>query len=123
MLPQEQAIINDDEEVPPEDELVAIPGCLTRHERLKQEAASWYHQMLHSPKNPFCKGCNSGKAQRVRRVRKTKKKKSEEEKEPKVFCEELRMDPVMESDPRLQRLGCGGMKMKGALFCTVEARR
>ena len=80
-----QELIKEDEEVPPKEELIAVSGCLTREQRLRKEAASLRHQMLHLPKNPYCKICQRGKAQRVRRTRKTKKQKEEEEKEPKVF--------------------------------------
>ena len=33
--------------------------------RLRREANSWQHLMRHMPKNPFCRACQTAKAQRA----------------------------------------------------------
>lgn len=50
------------------------------------------------------------------RRRRTRLKPQDKVREKEPFCSELRVDPVMENDPRLQGLGVDGVEAKGALF-------
>ena len=110
-------IIEDGAAAPDRDVLAAFAGSQTKNRILMREAKSVRHQLNHEPKNPYCVFCQSSKLQRRRRTRKTKKEKAAVAKDARApFGTDVRMDPVMDEDPRLLGLTCGGKRAKGGLF-------
>ena len=121
---EEQILLDDDEDVESECELAASFRGSSRNELLKRMAEDPKHLLLHEPKNPFCLWCQRANGTRRRR---TRKKPGDKLKvvgpgyDP--FCHELRMDPLMENDARLQGFGLNGVKVNwGLCSSTVGAQ-